>query len=177
MQPCGHATLGLPDWSSTPPFSSPRLEAVRFTFSLSSLQAAIVRQWVSRISRNCLVIWDLRSQPSHNTSKSTHIAQALPAIIQRLWRTISSRRITPAQAIAVIEDSITQITFVVDRWLTSAPWKVRPQSQHLFVGKPVKSSHRTPKSTGFMNHDRKSADRRLMDPEPKTIRRKTRQTC
>jgi hypothetical protein len=28
-----------------------------------------------------------------------------------------------------------------------------------------------------MNRDRKSADRRLMDPEPKTIRRKTRQTC
>ncbi|MFT6104947.1 MAG: hypothetical protein ACJA1E_001373 [Paracoccaceae bacterium] len=48
-------------------------------------------------------------------------------------RTIRNRRITPAQAIAIDEDNTAQDTPVIDVRLTSALWKVGPQSQHLFV--------------------------------------------
>jgi hypothetical protein len=58
---------------------------------------------------------------------------ALPALVQRLVRTIRNRRITPAQAIAIDEDNTAQDTPVIDVRLTSALWKVGPQSQHLFV--------------------------------------------
>lgn len=64
-----HTALCSPDQTSTPPFLTPRLEAVRCALSLSSLQAVIVGQWVSRIDGDHLVMGHTlaahRASPNH----------------------------------------------------------------------------------------------------------------
>lgn len=50
MQLCVHTAFGTPDQASAPPFLTDKLEAVWWALSLSSPQAAIAGQWVSRIN-------------------------------------------------------------------------------------------------------------------------------
>ncbi len=79
-----------------------------------------MRFQVGRVDRDGLLLGALGGQTFHDPSKDPHVAPTLPAVIERLRRSIFPGRVAPAQAIAIDEDYAAQDTPVVDAWLAMA---------------------------------------------------------
>jgi len=137
MQLGVQTALCSPNQTSTPPFLAPRHEVVRYALSLTSLQTAIAGQWVSRIDGVRLVVGGFCRQPDHDPRKHAHVAPPFPSVVERLVGAILSRRIAPAQAIAIEEDNAAQDTPVINAWHAMALRKIGPQPLHLSFAQPI----------------------------------------
>jgi hypothetical protein len=102
---------------------------------------------VGGINRDGLVLGSLLSQPHHDPSKHAHVTPTLPAIIQRLWRAVLGRCVTPPLPIVVYEDNAAQNPPVINARPASALWKVRPETLHLRLTQPIKVTHDLPPET------------------------------
>ena len=92
---------------------------------------------VGRIDGDRPVIGGFRRQTRHDPREHAHIAPPLPAVIERLVRTVLARRVSPAQAIAIDEDNAAQNPSIIDARHAMALGKVRPQPFHLSLAQPV----------------------------------------
>ena len=83
-------------------------------------------------------------QPGHHPREDAFLAPPLPTAVERLVRTIGSRRIAPPQAaVAIDEDKTAQHPLVICQGLPVSLGKERSQTGHLCVGQPEKVAHIT----------------------------------
>jgi hypothetical protein len=116
-----------------------------------------MRLQIGRVDHDDFLLTAFGGQPFHHPGEDPHVAPSLPAVVERLGRTILPWRIAPPQPIAVDEDYPAQHTPVIDPRLAVALRKERPQPLHLLVGQPEKVAHHHPRQFGSLNH---AGDRR-----------------
>ena len=99
---------------------------------------------VGRVDGDRLVVECLSRQARHDPRKNTHIAPPLSAVVERLvWPTFS-RRVTPAQPVAIKEDDAAQDSPVVDTGQAMALREIRAQPLHLSLAQPIQIAHHAP---------------------------------
>jgi hypothetical protein len=122
---------------------------------------------VGRIDRDGLIVGCFCRQPHHDPCKHPHIAPPLPAIVEGLVRTILTRCVAPAQAVAIDKDNAAQDTPVIDARPAMALRQIRPQPLHLSLAQPIQTAHQASLRSESVNHAVITASNRLMGPEPK----------
>jgi hypothetical protein len=98
---------------------------------------------IGRIDHDRLVFGALSGKAQHDPGEDPVVAPALPAVVEGLRLTVSLRRVTPAQPIAINEDYTNEDETIIDAGLAVALREERLEALHLRVGKPVKVAHRS----------------------------------
>ena len=79
-----------------------------------------MRLEIGRIDHDRLAFSPLGRQAIHHQGEHALVAPPLPAVIERLCRTIFPRRIPPPQAVAIDEDNAAQYATVINPGSTMA---------------------------------------------------------
>lgn len=102
-----------------------------------------MRLQIRCIDHDCLVLAAFGGKTCHDPGEHPVVAPALPAVVERLRRTVFPGCITPSQAIAVDEDYAAKHAAIIDPRPAMALRKERLQALHLRLGQPVEITHRT----------------------------------
>ena len=129
-----------------PPFVRP-ISLPRPLFQPQARSRA-VRLEIGGVDHHCLPVGALGRKPLHHPGENSHVAPALPSVVERLRSTILHGRIGPTQAITIDEDYTAQDPPIVDPRFAMALWKERPQPRHLLVAQPERIAHHAPISLG-----------------------------
>ncbi len=93
---------------------------------------------IRRVNHHGCLLAVFCRQPGHHSREDAFLAPPLPTAVERLVRTIGSRRIAPPQADAIDEDKPAQHPLVICQGLLVSLGKERSQTGHLRVGQPEK---------------------------------------
>ena len=96
---------------------------------------------MGRIDHHHLGVLCLGRQVGHDGGEHAHAAPSLPAVIERLRRTIVPWRMLPHQPIALYVDYPAQHPPVINPGLAAGLRKVWPQPFNLRLGQPVQIAH------------------------------------
>ena len=128
-----------------------------------------VRFEISRIDHDCLALGTFGRKAIHHCDEYALVAPSLPAVVERLCRTIFPGRIPPPQAIAIDEYNAAQHAAIIDPRLTMASGKEWLKPSHLLVRQPEKIAHHSGSSRSL----NQIPPIKSMGPDPSRAGRKT----
>ena len=94
---------------------------------------------ISRIDHDRLALSTLARQTIHHRDEDPFVAPSLPAVVERLCRTVFPRRIAPPQPVAIDEDNAAQHAAIINPRLAMTPRKKRLKPRYLLIRQPYKT--------------------------------------
>jgi hypothetical protein len=121
---------------------------------------------IGRVDHDRLALGALGRKAIHHRHEDTLVAPSLPAVVERVCRTIFPGRIPLPQPIAIDEDNAAKDAVIIDPRSTMTPRKERLKPSHLLIRQPKKIAH----NQGSSRSLNQITPSRSMGPDPRRIR-------